>query len=178
MKKAILMIFVMMLAVSCSGQPAVPKTWNDVYKMIDSDQSAKFQSQIDRAIYEIGADLHPASVAVLGYFDAFFTSEPDRAWEYIEPESPIADGIVSPQKLGESIDLAKKDTDYLSVIIKGISISKLDNNNYRYVTVRFVLKVYDKIQQKYFDSVGNYRVRETNGKWLIYDIIQPINITK
>jgi hypothetical protein len=170
--KKVMAVIAMMMLVSCGGT-AKTATWDDVYKLIDSNAT---QSVIDRTVYEIGVDTHPASQAVASYFDYFMTLDAQKAWEYIAPDSPFAKQFGSVNQLRKIIKDGMHDNDYISLIIKGINISKKDENNQRTVIVQFDLKVFDKIQQKHFDSLGNYIVKEHNGKWLIYDIVKPQNV--
>ena len=167
--KKVIAVFAMMMLVSCGGTTKTA-TWEDVYKLIDSGAP---QSVIDRTTNEAGADTHPAAQAVASYFDYFMTLEAQKAWEYIAPDSPLAKEFGSANQLRKIIKDGMHDNDYISVTIKGINISKKDENNKRTVIVQFDLKVFDKIQQKHFDSFGNYIVKEYNGKWLIYDIVKP-----
>jgi hypothetical protein len=171
--KKVMAIFAMILLASCGGQTKTSTTWDDVYKLIDSGAP---QSVIDRATVEAGADAHPAAETVLRYFDYFMTLDAQRAWDYIQPDSPLAKELGSANQLRKKIRDGMNDNDYLSVVIKGIAISKKDANNERTATVQFDLKVFDKIQQKHFDSLGNYIVKEHNGRWLIYDILKPLDI--
>ena len=132
MKKTWLVIVAVLLA-SC-GVTKVAATWDDVYKMIDSGE---LQSKIDRTINEVGPETHPASMVVLQYFDYFMTGDGSKAWEFIKPDSPYSKLIGSTDKLTQSIEDAKKDTDYHSVAIKGISITKKDINGQRTARVTF-----------------------------------------
>jgi hypothetical protein len=171
--KKVMVVVAMMMLVSCGGQSKTAATWEDVYKLIDSDAT---QSVIDRTIFEVGVETHPASETVTSYFDYFMTAEAEKAWEYIQPDSPLAKSLVSVNQLRKTIKDGMHDNDYLSIIIKGVNISKKDANNERTAIVQFDIKVFDKIQQKHFDSLGNYIVKEHNGKWLIYDIVKPLNV--
>ena len=101
------------------------------------------------------------------------TLEAEKAWGYIAPDSPLAKEFGSANQLRKIIKDGMHDNDYISLVIKGINISKLDENNQRTVIVQFDLKVFDKVVQKHFDSLGNYIVKQYNGKWLIYDIVKP-----
>lgn len=165
MKKTWLAVVAIILA-SC-GVTKVTATWDDVYKMIDSGE---MQSQIDRTIYGIGPETHPASMVVLQFFDYFMTGNGAKAWEFVKPDSPYGKNIGSADKLTQSIEDAKKDTEYHSVTIKGISITKKDANGKRTARVSFILNVTDRVSMKQYDSAGTYYLLEKNGKWLINDI--------
>lgn len=165
MKKTWFVVVAVILA-SC-GVAKVAVTWDDVYKMIDSDE---LQSKIDRTINEIGSDTHPASMVVLQYFDYFMTGDGTKAWEFVKPDSPYGKLVGSAEKLTKSIEDAKKDTQYHSVAIKGISITKKDTSGQRTARVTFILNVTDRVSMKQYDSTGTYYLLEVNGKWLINDV--------
>lgn len=173
--KRIFTLGLVIMLVSCGGNTGTKKTWDDVYQMIDSGTSL---SVIERTVQEIGAQNHPASMTILRYFDYFMTGDGKNAWEYIEPNSPLAKEIGSYQKLQERISNALKENQYKGVTVKGLSISKADKDGLRMATVRFSLHSYDLLKHKDYEGIANYMIKGKNDIWLIYDIVKPLDVIK
>lgn len=159
------------MLVSCSnGTTKSEKSWDDVYAMIDSGEK---QSVIDRSISEFGPANHPASQTILSYFDYFMTGEAERAWEYIESNSPLSKEIGNVEAFKDRVQKALKENQYISVTIKGLSLSAKNKAGDRFATVRFAISMLDKNVLKNYESIANYIVIYKNNKWLIYDLIRP-----
>ena len=159
------------MLVSCgNGTTKSEKSWDDVYAMIDSGEK---QSVIDRSISEFGPANHPASQTILSYFDYFMTGEAERAWEYIESNSPLSKEIGNVEAFKDRVQKALKENQYISVTIKGLSLSAKNEAGDRFATVRFAISMLDKNVLKNYDSIANYIVIYKNNKWLIYDLIKP-----
>lgn len=170
MKKIWTVIIAIMLVSCGNGTTKSEKSWNDVYAMIDSGEK---QSVIDRTISELGPANHPASQTIMSYFDYFMTGEAERAWEYIEPNSPLSKEIGNVEAFKDRIQKALNENQYTSVTIKGLSLSTKNETGERFATVRFTISMLDKNVLKNYESIANYIVKCKNNEWLIYDLIRP-----
>ncbi len=170
MRKILPLLVVVILIFGGCSPKAEPLTWENIYKMVDDGE---FNSRIDQAIYDIGPETHPASTAILEYYNACYEKDYEKAWGYIEPDSPFMENKESLNKFTEIWEESFKLFEYNPPIIKGVYIDK-EADGKRDIEIIFSIDIKTIGVDNEYSSNGRFIMTKSAVGWKIFDFISEV----